>query len=177
MTRTEFDDLVHQLSRKLYSFAFHILRNQEEAEDAIQEVFIKLWKMNRSLSEYKSIDALAVTMTKNYCIDQLRKSKHINMVPANDNDLKQFTTPSPQEQMEHNETEHLIRNLIDHLSEKYRVVIQLRDIDGLSYEEIVEKTGQNINTVRVTLSRARGYIRDEYIKYHDEHRGIKQTAR
>jgi RNA polymerase sigma-70 factor, ECF subfamily len=65
MSRTDFNDLVHQLNRKLYGYAFRILRNQEEAEDAVQEVFIKLWKMNEKLSEYNSIDALATTMTKN----------------------------------------------------------------------------------------------------------------
>ena len=75
MTRTDFNDLIQQLSRKLYGFAFRILRNQEEAEDAVQEIFIKLWKMGQKLDEYNSIDALATTMTKNYCIDQIRKQK------------------------------------------------------------------------------------------------------
>lgn len=176
MTRTEFDNLVHQLSRKLYSFAFRILRNQEDAEDAIQEVFIKLWKMKESLNEYKSIDALTVTMTKNFCIDLLRKSKHFNIVRSHENDYQQFTSPSPQEQLEQKESDNIIRNLIDNLPDIYKVVIKLRDIDGLSYEEIAEKTGQNINTVRVTLFRARGFIRDEYNRYHDEHKGIRQTA-
>jgi RNA polymerase sigma factor (sigma-70 family) len=177
MTRTEFENLVHQLGRKLYSFAFRILRNQEEAEDTVQEVFIKLWKMKESLNEYQSIDALAVTMTKNFCIDLLRKSKHFNIVQGNDNDYQQFTSQSPQEQLELRESDNIIRSLIDNLPDIYKVVIKLRDIDGLSYEEIAEKTGQNINTIRVTLSRARGFIRVEYKKYHDEHRGIRQTTR
>ena len=76
MTRKDFDHLVQQQSRKLYGFAFRILRNQEEAEDVVQEIFIKLWKMGEKLDEYKSIDALATAMTKNYCIDLLRKQKH-----------------------------------------------------------------------------------------------------
>ena len=49
MTRDDFNDLVRQLSRNLYGFAFRILRNQEEAEDAVQEVFIKLWNMGENL--------------------------------------------------------------------------------------------------------------------------------
>ena len=76
MTRTDFNHLIQRQSRKLYGFAFRILRNQEEAEDVVQEIFIKLWKMGEKLDEYKSIDALAITMTKNYCIDLLRKQKH-----------------------------------------------------------------------------------------------------
>ena len=66
------------LSRNLYGYAFRILRNQEEAEDAVQEVFIKLWNMGKKLDEYNSIEALAVTMIKNFCIDQLRKKKHLD---------------------------------------------------------------------------------------------------
>jgi RNA polymerase sigma factor (sigma-70 family) len=72
MIGTEFSELVHQLGRRLYGYAFRILRNQEEAEDAIQEVFIKLWKKKDSLKEYSCIDAMAVTMTKNYCIKIIR---------------------------------------------------------------------------------------------------------
>jgi DNA-directed RNA polymerase specialized sigma24 family protein len=57
MTRTDFNDLVMQLSRKMYGYAFRILRSREEAEDAVQEVFIKLWKIGEKLGEYTSIEA------------------------------------------------------------------------------------------------------------------------
>jgi RNA polymerase sigma-70 factor (ECF subfamily) len=56
-------------------------------------------------------------------------------------------------------------------------MIRLRDIEGFSYEEIAKKTGQNINTLRVSLSRARKFIRDEFNKYQYERRGIEPIAR
>ncbi|MDO9339247.1 MAG: RNA polymerase sigma factor [Bacteroidales bacterium] len=177
MTRSDFNDLVRQLNRKLFGYAFRILQNQEEAEDAVQEIFIKLWKMQEKLNEYNSIDALATTMTKNYCIDQLRKQKHIYQGEHNRQDYQNITSPSPHEQMESREAIEILHNIIDHLPHIYMVIIRLRDIEGLSYEEIVEKTDQNINTLRVTLSRARRFIRDEYNKYQYERRGIKQIAR
>jgi RNA polymerase sigma factor (sigma-70 family) len=168
MTRSDFNDYVQQQSRKLYGYAFRILRKQEEAEDAVQEVFIKLWKMKEKLGEYRSIDALATTMTKNYCIDQLRKDRNI----VHDGNTKQYhnyvTSPSPHEQMVITETNEILHRIIEHLPEGYRDMIRLRDIEGLPYEEIAEHTGQNINTLRVTLSRARKLIRDEYNKYQDE---------
>src|SRR5665648_524397 len=77
MTRGDFNAFVQQFSRILYVCAYRILGSQVEAEDAVQEVFIKLWKMGVKLNKYNSIEALAKTMTKNYCIDQLRKNKHI----------------------------------------------------------------------------------------------------
>jgi RNA polymerase sigma factor (sigma-70 family) len=177
MTRTEFDHLIQQQSRKLYGFAFRILRNQEEAEDVVQEIFIKLWKMGDKLDEYKSIDALATAMTRNYCIDLIRKQKHNYRGDVKVIDFPNLTSPSPEEQMENRESGEILNKIIAGLPEIYRVVIQLRDMEGISYEEIAEKTEQNINTLRVTLSRARKIIRDEYIKFQYERRGIEKVDR
>jgi RNA polymerase sigma-70 factor (ECF subfamily) len=177
MSRTDFNELVQQLSRKLYGYAFRILRNQEEAEDAVQEVFIKLWKMKEKLVDYSSISALATTMTKNYCIDQIRKQKKIYHEESASNIYGQMTTSSPHEQMEIIESTDIIYKIIDRLPDIYKSMIRLRDIEGFSYEEIAEKTDQNINTLRVTLSRARRIIRDEYNKYQNERRRVEQTDR
>ena len=176
MTRAEFNDLVLNISRKLYGYAYRIVKDQTEAEDAVQEVFIKLWKMNTRLGEYKSIEALASAMTKNYCIDQLRKVKQFK--DRNDNPLAlvQASEPTPHEQMERSETASIIGRIIEKLPETYREMIQLRDIDGLSYEKIAIQTNQNINTLRVNLSRARKMIRDEYKRHLYEYRGNKKTA-
>ena len=146
MIRSDFNDLVQLLSRKLYGYAFRLLQNQEEAEDAVQEVFIKLWNMGKKLKDYNSIDALAITMTKNHCIDQLRKQKHFNHEDNNIQEYKSITSPSPLEQMESRESDDIIHKIIDNLPDTYKVVIRLREIDGFSYEEIAEKTNQNINT-------------------------------
>ncbi len=177
MTRAEFNEYVLQQSRKLYGFAFRILRNQEEAEDAVQEVFIRLWKMGEKLDQYENVDALATTMTKNYCIDQLRKQKHLQGNPTANDELQTNTSSSPHEQLERIESDAIIHRIIGDLDEKYRLVIMLKDIDGFSYEEIAEKTGQNINTLRVNLSRARSFVRDEYNKYNNEYRGVKKVTR
>ena len=76
MTRLEFNNQVILLSRKLYFVAFRFLKRQEEAEDAVQEVFIRLWNRLDELDKYSSLEALAVTATRNYCIDILRKEKN-----------------------------------------------------------------------------------------------------
>jgi RNA polymerase sigma factor (sigma-70 family) len=170
MTRDQFNDLVRQLSRKLFGFAFRILRNQEEAEDAVQEVLLKLWKMEKKLDEYKSIEALATTMIKNYSIDQLRRGKHIVQEEFEKQDFLKVTDHSPYEQLEWHESNDILLGLIDKLPEIYKVVIRLREIDDFSYEEIAKKTEMNVNALRVILSRARKMIRDEYNKYQYERR-------
>jgi RNA polymerase sigma-70 factor (ECF subfamily) len=165
MTRSDFKDLVSKLSRQLFGYAFRILRNQLEAEDAVQEVFLKLWNMGDKLEEYSSIEALSVTMTKNYCIDQLRKRRYTGEESWETSNNFMAPEPSPHEQMERREASDRLNIIIGRLPDIYRDMIQMRDIDGLSYEEIAGKTGQNVNTMRVTLSRARKIIRDEFIKH------------
>lgn len=168
MTREEFNNYVKFTGRKLYALAFRMLRKQDEAEDAVQEVFIRMWKMRDKLDKYMSIDALATTMTKNYCIDQLRKER-----PVFDNDQTMRNSPesiSTEGMIEGAESFNIIQKLISALPYNYREIISLRDIDGFSYEEISEMTGQNINTIRVNLSRARAMVREGYNKYFSEKR-------
>jgi RNA polymerase sigma-70 factor (ECF subfamily) len=177
MTRADFNDLVRQHNRNLYGYAFRILRNQVEAEDAVQEIFIKLWNLGNKLDEYNSIGALATTMIKNFCIDQIRKKKHIIREEHESDDLKNIDNESPYSLMENKESGDILNHIIDQLPDIYKYVIIMREIDGLSYEEIAEKTEQNINTLRVTLSRGRKMIREEFNKYQYERRGIKQVDR
>jgi RNA polymerase sigma-70 factor (family 1) len=177
MNRTEFDKLVHDLNRKLFGYAFRILRHQEEAEDAVQEVFIKLWKIREKLREYNSIEALATTMVKNYCIDQIRKQKNIQSSGDVSENRVNFVSPSPLDQMEMKESEAIIHKIIDTLPDLYKSVILLKDIEDRSYEEISELTNQNINTLRVNLSRARKFVRDEFNKFQYENRGFEKSSR
>jgi RNA polymerase sigma factor (sigma-70 family) len=170
MTRAEFNDYVRQTNRKLYVISFRMLRNREEAEDAVQEVFIKLWNMGTKLDNYDSIDALATTMTKNHCIDMIRKQKNIQTEEYSNREYFMSASPSPYEQITYNESKNIINSLIEKLPDIYKNIIILREIEGLSYEEIAEKTNQNINTLRVSLSRARSLLRDEYKKHSDEKR-------
>lgn len=164
MTRTEFNGIVVKLSRKLYGFAFRILHDEQGSEDAVQEVLLKIWKMDDSIGKYGSIEALATTMTKNYCIDQLRKSKRNERGDLDDYGNYKSEEPTPQERLERDETLSTVNDIISNLPDNYRKLVQLRDIDGISYEEMAELTSQSINNLRVGLSRARTIIRDEYKK-------------
>ena len=176
MTRLEFNNQVLLLSRKLYIVAFRFLKRQEEAEDAVQEVFIRLWNRLGELDRYKSLEAFAVTTIKNYCIDVLRKEKSIVLEDHNDHLNIINNEPSPYEALENFETSQLLNNIIEKLPENYRQIIKLKEIDGLTYDEVSAITNQNINTLRVNLSRARKLIRDEFKKRRYEHTGNIQPA-
>lgn len=161
MTREVFDEFVRQSGRMLYRHAFRFLRNQEEAEDAVQEVMVKLWKLGDKLDGYSSITAFATTTLKNHCIDIIRKNKTFVTDTLYEQTLNISDPETPARVLENRETATMLHKIIENLPELYRDIVNQKDIQDLSYEEIAEITGQNINTLRVNLSRARQMIRDE----------------
>jgi RNA polymerase sigma-70 factor (ECF subfamily) len=124
--------------------------------------------MGKRSDKYASIKALSMTMTRNHCIDRLRKYKNNEAGKQIEDILYLEPGPSPLEQIEIKETGVILKEIINGLPENYRELIQLREIRGLEYEEIAELTGMKINAIRVALSRARKIIRNEFIKYQDE---------
>jgi len=168
MTGAEFNDLIRSLSRKLYGYAYRIMRDRSDAEDVVQDVFIRLWQMGEKLGEYRSIEALAATMTRNCCIDMMRKKRPGEQGDASLLPDQAVDEPSPHELMERGEKTSALQRILMLLPVNYRDMIRMREIEGYSYCEISEQTGQNINTIRVTVSRARKMIRDQYNSQRDE---------
>jgi len=176
MTRKDFNDIIHNQYRRLYFMAFRILKNRQEAEDIVQDVFTRMWSMGEKLNDYKDVTALCVTMTKNLCIDLLRKMKHVDgniqWYEVKENNL----TLSPHDQLVNSETSDILTGIIGNLPLHYREVVIMKDIDGMSYEEIADQTKMNINSLRVNLSRARRIIREKYLKYSNERGKTERTA-
>lgn len=160
MNRKEFENRVLPLSRTLYRFAFRLLASSEDAEDAVQEVCIKLWNMRNSLDQYASLEAFASTVTRNHCLDRIRKQGRLVLEDTRPLDTR-TDDMNPEEKMEKLESYHNVLKLVKDLPDKYRTVIQLRDIEGLDYIEIQKQLGENINTIRVNLSRARKMVREQ----------------
>jgi RNA polymerase sigma factor (sigma-70 family) len=167
MERAEFEKIILPLSRKLYRFTYRFLSNGEDAEDAVQEVCIKLWNMKNKLHQYRSIEALAMTMTRNHCLDRLRKRGREIFEDTRPIDTR-TDGMDPQTEIENTEDYRNILKIVSDLPDKYRIVIELRDINGHSYEEIEKELGENLNTIRVNLSRARKMVREKLIKLNYE---------
>ena len=176
MTRSDFNDIIHNLNRKLFYIAFRILKNKQEAEDAVQEAFMKMWMMGERLDEYKDIGALAITITKNYSIDMLRKWRRIDNAGERSEVQNTGFSPTPYDQMVRAENSEILKKIIEDLPPNFREIIILREIEGMSYEEIAQKSSYNINNLRVTLSRARRLIKEQYIKYSYERGKAERVA-
>ncbi|MEZ0485220.1 RNA polymerase sigma factor [Fibrella aquatica] len=167
-----FKQRILPVQNRLFRLATMFLRNREDAEDALQDVMLRLWSNRQQLDTYQSVEALAVQITKNLCLDRLKS--HARQKPVDDADLGNVPADhlSPYRQTELTDSASQMRRLIDELPEAQKLVLHLRDVEEYSFEEIEQVTGLSINTIRVTLSRARQRVREGYLKvnnYESDH--------
>ena len=163
MDLEEFQTHILPYKNKLFRFALSIVGNVAEAEDVVQEVLLKLWQNRQKLKTLNSIEAWSMTLTKNLSIDKLR-SKHRKTTEIETTIAISSNDNTPYQTTELKDTFNRIRKLIQTLPEKQRQVLQLRDIEGMTYEEISQVTNLPINQVKVNLFRARKNIRAKLIK-------------
>ena len=165
MNQTEFIHLVTPFKDKVFRLAKRLLVSTEEAEDATQEILVKLWNMNDGLKEYRSVEALAMTMTKNYCFDQLKSKRASNLKIVHNN----FTDreASLQQKVEDRDTWNWVEKIINDLPEQQKLIIQMRDIEQYEFEEIAKILEMNETAIRVALSRARKTMRESMTKTHN----------
>lgn len=164
MLQSEFIQVVTPFKDKLYRLAKRLLVSSEEAEDAIQEVMMKLWVRNEKFSEYKNVEAFAMTMTKNFCLDQLKSKHSQNLKLVHSNYTK--AGESLQETVESRDSLNWVERIMEDLPEQQKMVLQLRDIEQYEFEEIAECLDMKPTAIRVALSRARKKVREELIKRH-----------
>jgi RNA polymerase sigma-70 factor (ECF subfamily) len=169
MNQNEFVQLISPFKDKVFRLAKRLLISTEEAEDATQEVWVKLCNKNNSLDGFNSIEAFAMTMTKNYCLDQLKSKRagNIKLVHTNFTDGQ----PSLDKKVEDIDSLNWVEKIINQLPEQQRLLIQMRDIEQYEFAAIAEIVNMNETAIRVALSRARKTIRESMTKTHSY--GIK----
>ncbi|MCX6283907.1 MAG: RNA polymerase sigma factor [Bacteroidetes bacterium] len=157
MNLQDFNTKVYPLKDKIFRFARRMLEQSEEAEDLVQEVFIRMWKNREKLDEYRSLEALAMVTTKNLCLDKLKARKF----PVESwNDQRQFIESIAEESRpDLSDFVSGVKQAMRTLPEHSRMIVHLRDIEGCEFEEIADVLGMQENAVRVALSRARKQIR------------------
>ncbi|MGV9004654.1 RNA polymerase sigma factor [Flavobacterium sp.] len=164
MNQTEFMQIVTPFKDKLFRLAKRLLVSTEEAEDATQEVLVKLWNKNNSLDEFRSVEAMAMTMTKNYCLDQLKSKRAGNLKLVHSNYVDGH--PSLQQQVEDTDTWKWVEKIINDLPAQQKLIVQMRDIEEMEFAEIGVILEMNETAIRVALSRARKTVRERMIKTH-----------
>lgn len=151
------------MSNKLLRSAFHILQDEEEAKDVLQDVFLKLWQKRDELVNVENLEAFAFRMIRNRCLDAIRARRTVSMEVVKKGHIPDEES-SETDHLEYADSASLVHHIIAGLPDLQRTVIQMRDVEQLEYEEIAEVTQLNVNAIRVNLSRARKKVRDEILK-------------
>lgn len=158
--RRAFAELVEGYKKPIYNLAYRMLKDGEEAYDIAQETFLRVFQhINRYDPEYK-FSTWIFAIASRLCIDRLRKIKGNLQELSFDIPDNQ---PLPEEQVIKNQLRQEIDEAINQLPEKYRLVIILRHINELSYEEISTVLEIPINTVKTHLFRGREMLKQALV--------------
>lgn len=165
MQQQEFLNIISPFKDKVFRIAKRLLVSSEEAEDATQEVLIRLWNKKEGLNKYNSIEALAVTMTKNYCLDQLKSKRagNLKLVHSNYSDRE----AGIDKQVEDKDSWNWVEKIMNDLPDQQRLIVQMRDVEEYEFSEIAQALEMNETAVRVALSRARKMIKEKLVEKHN----------
>lgn len=165
MKESTFLNIIDPVKDKMYRLALRLLTSKEAAEDATQEVILKLWNRKGRIKHYANIEAFAMTVTKNHCLDQLKSRQNNNLRIVHQD--YQSNNQSLQSEIEVSDEMEWLGKIVKTLPEQQKMIFQLRDIEQYEYDEIAEIMEMNQTAIRVALSRARKAIRENLIKKHN----------
>jgi len=150
-----YERLIHHITRRYFN-------NIEDALDASQDAIIRIYKglPNVIIREDGSLKAWICTVTANTCLDAVRKKRIVAEELTNENISASPTLPSAEESAITNERVNEILAAIAKLPDDHRIILILRDMQGLTYEELAEALGLTLGTVKSRLSRARAALKN-----------------
>lgn len=159
-----------QLRKRFLRLASRFLPDEDDANDALQDAFCRLWPRRQQIRSPQEAEALAVTTIRNLCIDQLRKDK-VQVVEL-DAERDSSPTESMEETMEKEELFHEVEELIEReLSDMQRLILRKKEYEDKDVHEIAQELDMQPAAVRMQLSRARKIIRECYRKKHGYEQG------
>ncbi len=165
-----FEELVCRYERKIYTVAYRLVGNHDDANDIAQEAFLRAFQSIKSFRGEASFLTWIYRITTNLCRDELRKKYRISYESLDEKITLQegevtkqvpSNYPDPAELFEKKELQEKIQDLIDALSPEFRLALVLRDIQGFSYDEIAEQLECSLGTVKSRINRARKYLKEK----------------
>ena len=165
--REAFNQLIAQYQKQVFNIAYGMLSDYEDALDASQEVFVKVYRSIASFKGQSSFSTWIYRICANVCNDSLRKRQRRGVTVSiendddGDNNISEIPsdTPTPEENVMMNERQRAVREAINNLSDEYREIIVYSDINQLSYDEISKVLKCPVGTIKSRLNRARNALR------------------
>lgn len=134
-----------------------MLGNTTLAEDAVQEIMLKLWKKRKDFGNHPNISGYVFVTARNYCLDKLKQNR-LKIVSDSDHYKTMAESTNNADMVEWQELNSIIREILAELPEQQKEVLLLRDIDGYEYQEISDILKLKIEHVRVLAARARQHV-------------------
>ncbi|WP_166246155.1 RNA polymerase sigma factor SigW [Paenibacillus turpanensis] len=165
--RRAFADLVELYKDKMFHLGLRMLSNRQEAEDIVQETFLRVYMNLDRYDENQKFSTWIYRIATNLCIDRLRKRKASYSLDAEISDgegqdfysMLRSEDPTPEDVLLLSETKQKIHNAIRELPEKYKSVVILRYLHDLSLQEIGDVLNMPVTTVKTRVHRGREYLR------------------
>ncbi|HOJ80894.1 MAG TPA: sigma-70 family RNA polymerase sigma factor [Clostridiales bacterium] len=164
-----FEQLIEAYQKKVYNLALRMTGNQDDAADLAQEAFIRVFRSISGFKEQSSFSTWVYRITTNVCLDEIRKRKNRKVISIDeeihmdDGEIKRQVIseePLPDELAEREELRSIVNAAINSLPEDQRIVLTLRDLNGLSYDEIAKILDCPGGTVKSRINRARQALRN-----------------
>ena len=180
-----FDELVNRYDRQLFRLAQHITRNREDAQDAVQEAFLKAFENLAQFEEKSKFSTWLVRIVINQSLMKLRRQRAATLVSIdNDHRPEQDALPlqiadwrsNPEKQYRASELRQILTRALEGLSHSLRIVFVLRDMEGLSVEETAHVLDVSIAAIKTRLLRARLQLRERLTKYFEEGTHVSGAA-
>ena len=149
-----FDELYSRYSKRLYKFAFAILKSVEESENILQDVFLNLWEKRNNVEKDASVKYYIFTVTYNSAISIIRKKVKETQFFDYLRSLQELNQDPPSLELEFNELKKSLNTIIGQLPQRQKEVYILHKEEGLKYQEIAERLNISVNTIETHMSRA-----------------------
>jgi RNA polymerase sigma factor (sigma-70 family) len=165
MTWALFHENIFPIRHKLFRFALRITGNTHEAEDVVQEVLEKVWKSSTDQSSaVQNWEAWCMTLTRNRSLDKTRSRSQRRTASLDSLADRQSDGISPVRSAEVRDLADLARRIMNELPEKQRLVMHLRDVEEMTYEEIADTLQITLDQVKINLHRARKTVRSRLVE-------------
>ena len=156
-----YEQNVLPVSQKMYRYALSILKNEDSAQDVVQECLMKIWNKRSRLTEIENHEAWAMRITRNECFDWV-KTNRFTLIQ------KEQVEEPDQIKADHDtlmeDQKKWLEKVLDTMPQKQKEVFHLREIDGMTYQEISDVLSLNMTEVKVNLHRARSKVRSSLQK-------------
>ena len=162
-----FAQLMRDNEKRIYNLTLRMTENPEDAMDLAQEAFLNAWRGLKFFKGDSAFSTWVYRLASNACIDHLRRKKRRQDIdlpmPADEEDDSQPDIPDerfqPEQELERQELRRAVANGLEQLSDEHRQVLVMREINGLSYQEIADVLDLEAGTVKSRIARARNSLR------------------